>query len=444
MSTKELQNKILINNEDVETRRIKNLYSYSHIYTAITFCLSVIASSVMWQSTNSQIFFYWFIISSIILSARLIYSFHFNTLIETQELQELNAKQTETWEKHFCVLLILTGFTWFALLYLCKNYSGMFETGVLYSCICTLVAVSIQAYSNSFKAYCSYSISILLPSSLYMIFSYEPSLQAIGHIGFYFFIVTLFVSWSLNRATIKGIRKELENLLLLQEMDAKNIELLKLNTQLEDDINARHLIEQKMLAEKQKVEDLNSKLLAMSSLDGLTGIANHYRFSEFLNTEWEHSARNTSPLTLLLCNIDHLSAYNENFGAQRGDRVICILANFLEDFARRGTDLAARLSGDKFALVFTSTNIDNAKNIAERLQQTFYELDLPSPKGSTTKYLTLSIGIASMIPSPENRAHELIDRADSALNKAKRDGRNRVSVARTLSLAADNTDNKFA
>lgn len=441
MAANQLQNSIQIRDAEIEFIRLKTLYSPSYIFTGITFCLAILASSVMWQSTKSEIFFYWFLFTSLILIARFVNYLSFNAAIEANQITD---SQHQRWENYFCALLVMTGLSWFVFLYLCGNYSGMFETGISFSCICTLVAVSIQVYSHSFKSYACYASAVLLPSSIYMIFSHATSLQVIGHIGFYFFVVTLFVSWTLSRSAIKGIKRELENYMLIQTMDMQNAELIQLNKRLEEDINKRNLMEQKILAEKQKVETLNEKLLAMSSLDGLTGIANQFRFSEFLNKEWDVAKANRSPISLLLCNVDYLSAYNEKFGTQRGDKVICILANFLEDYARKGSDIAARLNGDKFALLFASTSIESAKNIADRLHEAFYNLDLPNAASSGDKYLSISIGVASMIPLEDNYSQELLDKADKALTQAKLDGKNRVSVARMLSLAANNTSNKHA
>jgi diguanylate cyclase (GGDEF)-like protein len=171
---------------------------------------------------------------------------------------------------------------------------------------------------------------------------------------------------------------------------------------------------------------LESQLLMETARrDGLTGIANRRTFDEHVDRAWAQAAREGMPLTLLLIDIDHFKAYNDRFGHQAGDECLRRVAWSLSENARRPLDLAARYGGEEFALVLYDAGRPHGELVARQIQAGIDALDIPNPtSASSGKRLTVSIGIACVIPSSNRSQFGFIQLADEALYAAKERGRN--------------------
>lgn len=163
-----------------------------------------------------------------------------------------------------------------------------------------------------------------------------------------------------------------------------------------------------------------------SYIDGLTGVPNRRRFDEFLSRALAGAQRGLSPIGLLLIDVDHFKAYNDSLGHLAGDEALRRVAAELARGSRRETDLPARYGGEEFALVMPGTDAEFAEAAAERLRQRVQELALPHPTSATADCVTVSIGLACLGAGEPATPTELIERADRALYRAKKDGRNRV------------------
>jgi diguanylate cyclase (GGDEF)-like protein len=175
---------------------------------------------------------------------------------------------------------------------------------------------------------------------------------------------------------------------------------------------------------KQQIEDMNWKFHELSIRDPLTGVWNRRYFDDFIRDEWHRSGRVGMPLSLLMVDIDFFKLYNDTYGHQKGDEALRQVAEALVSCLSRTGDLVARYGGEEFAVVLFNTPEEGARKVAEKLRSTVEELHLEHATSRVTTWLTLSLGAATMMPSPESEPDELIRRADQALYKAKRDGRN--------------------
>ncbi len=181
---------------------------------------------------------------------------------------------------------------------------------------------------------------------------------------------------------------------------------------------------------QRQLEINNEELQKLTCLDALTGIANRRRFNEFFFKECLRSAREKTPLSLLLIDIDFFKLYNDNHGHLRGDDVISAVAKALQRAVQRPADLVARYGGEEFAIVLPNTEIEGALNLAQQLHNAVIKQRIAHAHSEVSEYITVSIGIASKIINETNSPEELIDLADRALYEAKHSGRNCSKVSK--------------
>lgn len=186
----------------------------------------------------------------------------------------------------------------------------------------------------------------------------------------------------------------------------------------------RRLIQQVRLY--QQLQEANQELSRLVAVDGLTQVANRRRFDEYLQQEWQRMIRDRSPISLILCDLDFFKNYNDTYGHQDGDDCLRQVAKLLERAARRSIDLAARYGGEEFALILPNTDQAGAIQVAKTIQETIRELAIPHQGSQVSDVVTLSMGVATTVPSRQMSAPEmLINAADRALYQAKANGRDR-------------------
>jgi two-component system cell cycle response regulator len=164
-------------------------------------------------------------------------------------------------------------------------------------------------------------------------------------------------------------------------------------------------------------------------LDPLTKIANRRHFDAFLEKEWQRAIRNAQPLSLVVLDVDHFKLYNDTLGHAAGDLCLQKVAQALEVHALRPTDLAARHGGEEFVLLFGETPGAAAARLAEAIRTTVEALHLPNPRSPTSPYITVSVGVATIVPTQLDQIEQLFVCADRAMYAAKGGGRNRVETA---------------
>jgi diguanylate cyclase (GGDEF)-like protein/PAS domain S-box-containing protein len=177
----------------------------------------------------------------------------------------------------------------------------------------------------------------------------------------------------------------------------------------------------------QKRAETALKTLAAS--DGLTGLANRRSFDQTLAMEWSRAQRTKKPLSLLFADVDHFKLYNDLHGHQKGDECLRAVASVIGENALRPADLSARYGGEEFATIMPETDQKGARKVAERLRSVLAELRLHHGATSAGPLVTLSIGIATIVPSEEVCPDLLLTQADQALYAAKHSGRNCVVSA---------------
>jgi diguanylate cyclase (GGDEF)-like protein len=169
------------------------------------------------------------------------------------------------------------------------------------------------------------------------------------------------------------------------------------------------------------------RLESLSLLDALTDIPNRRRFDEALALEWKRAARDSTPLSLLMIDIDFFKQYNDFFGHGAGDICLQIVAAELAKGVVRPGDLAARYGGEEFVVILPQTTQESALQIAERLRERIENKAIPHIYPKAESIVTISVGVATQDKIMDSISPKtLIDAADGALYLAKDGGRNRV------------------
>ncbi len=174
-----------------------------------------------------------------------------------------------------------------------------------------------------------------------------------------------------------------------------------------------------------KLKNTNERLVRISFVDPLTGIANRRYLDEYLGREWKRAFREDERLALIMADIDNFKAYNDLYGHKAGDDCLTKVAGVLERSPLRGTDLVARFGGEEFAVILPRTGLKGALELAERMRRAVQELGLDH-RGNGPGVVTVSLGAASFRPGQEEVMESLIEAADRELYKAKEGGRNLV------------------
>lgn len=166
----------------------------------------------------------------------------------------------------------------------------------------------------------------------------------------------------------------------------------------------------------------------LSLVDGLTGIANRRQFDESLRGEWQRCARNQSWLSLLVIDIDHFKLYNDRYGYLAGDECLRQVARILGLCVKRSGELVARFGSEEFAALLPGTDADEARRVAQRCMLEVQNARIPHAASSMEPWLSVSIGVASLVAVPGQLPAQLVEQAEAALLRAKTAGRARAEV----------------
>ncbi|MEH6436921.1 GGDEF domain-containing response regulator [Massilia sp. DD77] len=161
-------------------------------------------------------------------------------------------------------------------------------------------------------------------------------------------------------------------------------------------------------------------------VDPLTRIANRRHFDSALEKEWQRAIRSGQPLSLLVLDVDHFKGYNDSLGHAEGDRCLQMVAEVLQEHAVRPADLAARYGGEEFVVLLGETAAEGAAGLAEAIRAHVERLAMPNPRSTTSEMVTVSIGVATIVPTLFDELRSFFIAADRAMYEAKSAGRNRV------------------
>lgn len=191
---------------------------------------------------------------------------------------------------------------------------------------------------------------------------------------------------------------------------------------------ASFLLQLRYEEQNRELAMVNDELARLTMTDALTGIPNRRAFAVELRTAWERCQLTHQPLAALMIDLDNFKEFNDHYGHSYGDTVLRVVALTLRDTLRSERDFAARYGGEEFVALLPGEFLAEARAVAERLCSAVREAKLPLVEGRQPQ-VTVSIGVASVLPTPRRGSADLLRMADAALYEAKSYGRDRVCVA---------------
>jgi diguanylate cyclase (GGDEF)-like protein len=183
------------------------------------------------------------------------------------------------------------------------------------------------------------------------------------------------------------------------------------------------VLENKVADRTTALQAANEQLKALTITDPLTELANRRRFAEVLDAAWNRALDRGTSMGIVMIDIDHFKPYNDHYGHPAGDACLRKVAIAVADAVRHGTDLVCRYGGEEFAIILPDADRDRARAVGERVRDAVAVLGEPHV-GSPTGRLTISVGVAALVPSAGVTAAGLLAAADAALYQAKQHGRN--------------------
>jgi diguanylate cyclase (GGDEF)-like protein len=185
----------------------------------------------------------------------------------------------------------------------------------------------------------------------------------------------------------------------------------------------------KIFVDNIKITELNENLRALAITDELTKLNNRRSFLNYYEIIWKQGSRMQFPVNVIMIDIDYFKKYNDSLGHLEGDRALIAVAQCLKDNVKRETDFVARIGGEEFVCLLPYIDRDDAEDFAQKLVQSVENLKIPHPKCAHSEYITISAGLASVIPNERYSREQLLDESDKALYAAKQSGRNRVAAS---------------
>jgi len=204
-----------------------------------------------------------------------------------------------------------------------------------------------------------------------------------------------------------------------KDLKVKNHQLCDINDQLQQEIFKRQ-------AAERALEKANETLRKLAALDPLTEIANRRVFDEQIVKEWQRMSRCSSPLSLIICDVDFFKDYNDTYGHQAGDRCLQKVAHAISKAAQRSQDVVARYGGEEFVVLAPDIDLPGMVKIGEMIRTHIQELTILHESSSVDTLVTVSVGVACSVPHYTGSSDALLGCADAALYEAKSQGRNCV------------------
>jgi diguanylate cyclase (GGDEF)-like protein len=372
----------------VRAEQIRLLY-HQGVSTQVLGILTAIISAVMfWKVADHIMLSLWFGVHVVVSLIRLAATVKFT------RSNIIKYRRLEKWARAYVAGTFISGLIWASLsLFFSAAWPAPYQV-ILFAVYAGIMAGALNVNSSFFVAFPAF---------------YFPPAASLIYI--------------MLRQPVEGTYA-LASLFLIYAI-LMYVSALKFHNRLAMSLNAR--FENERLAEQ--LAQSNRKLMHLADTDELTRIPNRRAMDRFLRSEWNRLLRAKRPLSLLFVDLDFFKQYNDTYGHEVGDQCLIQVAKILHKHTQRSNDMAARFGGEEFAVILPETSEDDAFKIAETILAELESLQIPHSGSGVAKHVTLSIGVATMIPNQPDSEDSLRIAADNALYQAKKMGRKQVVKA---------------
>jgi diguanylate cyclase (GGDEF)-like protein len=407
---------------DLFAIQVELLYGQSHGALTGSLLSSVVVAALFWGHTTRAVLVSWFL-ALLFAGALRIWLLH-----AYRHAADTGANSAR-WEGWLVAGLAMTGAVWGlgALVLPPPGFDAYAAFYLLWAG--GLCAGAVVAYSIRIRAVMAFVLPALGPYAAYSLARGDAEGRTLAAMLALYFAFLLFSAWRARDGLLNGLRLQLEIRQEVGQVNAERERTERVNAELRSDIDKHQRTLETLQHAKQRAEDLAQRLQLLSSLDGLTGIANRRHFDEGLDREWRRALRSRTTISLIMVDIDFFKPYNDTYGHQAGDECLKQVARLLKGYSRRAGDFAARYGGEEFAVVLSGTDGEGAREIAEEIRLGVESLGIPRESSRVKAVVTVSAGVAALTPVSGATPDVLVRMADSALYQAKDAGRNRVAMA---------------
>lgn len=361
--------------EKIKVKQLELLYSHLPVSVLTAFFSVSFVSYVFWGNVSPSHYIAW------VVCFILITVYRFSILILYRNLG-IDKLSLNIWDHLNFAGTFLTGLVW-GLLTLFYSDEWPTELSVcLWVALVALMSGASSSFSVVIRYFLAYSLPILLLSVYTQIMTDNYYITVV-----YLFFVALLTMTSFNF-------HEKQNNIILHEID---------------------------------LEESNLQLQSLASEDSLTNLPNRRAFDKYFHEEWGRHVRSKKNLSLMMIDVDYFKNYNDNYGHHEGDQRLKDIARVLEQSLHRSSDMVARYGGEEFVIILPETPRDGAAAVAGRIHEILSDKNILHEFSNISKQLTVSVGIAEMIPKVGQDSKILQLLADKELYKAKANGRNCTS-----------------
>jgi diguanylate cyclase (GGDEF)-like protein len=270
------------------------------------------------------------------------------------------------------------------------------------------------------------------PNTLKIMLTGQANLEAVGNAlklaKLYRYMAKPWTPEDLKVTVLEAVHSYLQD----RKLDEQNHRLQLLNEQLRQaNIELERVVNEQaaiIAARTAELQAANKELMHLSVTDPLTKLPNRRYFDAYLRQEWLAAIRDRQFLSLILADVDYFKAYNDHYGHHAGDLCLQQVAQVLQQAVQRPRDCVARYGGEEFVIVLPNTDLGEAELIGRQIQHTLQDCHIVHEHSQVSHCVTLSFGVASLIPLGVASPLELFNAADKALYDAKRQGRNCIVV----------------
>ena len=308
------------------------------------------------------------------------------------------------------------------LLFLPTSTGGFFAAGILAAYTLLWIGSAWLALRGE-RVFIWYTLALLVPAFSFFLQNL-PDGSGVGDVWA--------ASYMLDSALLQGL-SVLASAVAFDQVCQRQANMRQLrtllsqqNSELEKARQAEIDLEAQVSQRTQELAAAARRLEGLSSIDGMTGVANRRRFDETLPVEWGRAARDKRPLSIALIDVDWFKTYNDKYGHQAGDECLRQLARVFEAGVMRSGDLIARYGGEEFVLIAPDTDLNGIHTIASYLCQEVFALGIHN-ESSPFGRVSISVGVATAYPHQGSKPALLVEQADLALYRAKQAGRHRVA-----------------